>query len=288
VSIPPSLTLAPGVRATRVPAAAGDLAAFVAEPPAGTDRRAPAVLVPGYTGSKEDFLPVLAPLARAGHPVVAIDLRGQWESAGPEDPDAYTLDALAKDVAAVAAWWGEPAHLVGHSFGGLVSRRAVTNGLRPSTLALVGSGPAALGGQRAELVVLMRALLEQGGVPALAEAAAAADADDPAKADLGDDVRAFLRDRLLASPAAALLGMGVELITAIDETDLLRETGVAVLVAHGETDDAWPPHVQREMAGRLGASYLSIPGAVHSPACEAPEAMTAALLDFWRSVRAAK
>jgi pimeloyl-ACP methyl ester carboxylesterase len=287
VSIPPSLALAPGVRAARVPAAAGDLAALVAEPPPGAGRRAPAVLVPGYTGSKEDFLPVLAPLAAAGHPVVAVDLRGQWESVGPDDPAAYTLDALAKDVAAVVARWGEPAHLVGHSFGGLVTRRAVTDGLRPLTLALVGSGPAALGGQRAELVQLMRPLLEQGGVAALADAAAAADAGDPLKADISDDVRQFLHDRLLASPAAALLTMGTELITAGDDTDLLRETGVPVLVAHGETDDAWSPQQQREMAERLGASYLSIPGSVHSPACEAPEAMTAALLEFWRSVRPA-
>lgn len=284
MSIPPSLTLGPGVVRRRIAAAAGDLAALVATPPEGAAQRPPAVLVPGYTGSKEDFLPVLAPLAAAGHHVIAIDLRGQWESGGPEDPAAYTLDALAKDVAGVVAGLGEPVHLVGHSFGGLVCRRAVTAGLRPMSLALVGSGPAALGGQRAALVQLMRPLLEQGGVAALADASEAAEAGDPRKTGISEEVRQFLRDRLRASPAAALLAMGEELTTAADEVDLLRETGVPALVAHGAADDAWTPEEQRLMAERLGAQHVSIAGAVHSPACETPEAMVDVLLGFWRSV----
>ncbi|MGH3628655.1 MAG: alpha/beta fold hydrolase, partial [Sciscionella sp.] len=39
-----------------------------------------ALLVPGYTGSKEDFVPLLAGLAGSGIDVVAIDVPGQYES----------------------------------------------------------------------------------------------------------------------------------------------------------------------------------------------------------------
>src|SRR4030095_4604727 len=60
------------------------------------------LLVAGYTGSKEDFAPLLAPLAEAGHRVVAIDQRGQYESPGPDDPAAYSVAELAADVVAVA------------------------------------------------------------------------------------------------------------------------------------------------------------------------------------------
>jgi len=285
VSIPPSLELPAEARRTTIATGSGDLAALVAEPPPGTAAAAPAVLVPGYTGSKEDFLPVLGPLAQAGHRVIAIDLRGQWQSTGPEDPAAYTINALAKDVADILAGLGEPAHLLGHSFGGLVARRVVIDGARPITLSLVGSGPAALGGHRAAIIELMRPLLESGGSAAVAEAAEAADRDDPRKAGLPADVRTFLVDRLRASPAAALRTMGEQLITAADEVDLLRETGVPVLVAHGVADDAWSPAEQHEMAERLGARYAIIEDAVHSPACEAPEAFVEALLDFWRSGR---
>jgi pimeloyl-ACP methyl ester carboxylesterase len=50
--------------------------------------RGTALLVAGYTGSKEDFAPLLAPLADAGLRAVAIDQRGQYESPGPDDPAA--------------------------------------------------------------------------------------------------------------------------------------------------------------------------------------------------------
>jgi len=239
------------------------------------------LLVPGYTGSKEDFLPILGPLARAGHRTVAVDLRGQHESGGPDDAAAYTIGALAKDVADVLSGLGGPAHLVGHSFGGLVCRRVVLDGARPLTLTLLGSGPAALGGQRAAIVELMRPLLDEGGVAALADAAANADRSNPKYAGVSAEVMAFLHQRMLNSPAAALRTMGEQLITAPDETAELRATGVGVLVAHGETDDAWTPAEQKGMAERLGAAYVSIAGSVHSPACEAPEATVDTLLDFW-------
>jgi pimeloyl-ACP methyl ester carboxylesterase len=40
----------------------------------------PVLLLPGYTGSKEDFAPLFGPLTDAGYAVVSIDLPGQFES----------------------------------------------------------------------------------------------------------------------------------------------------------------------------------------------------------------
>jgi pimeloyl-ACP methyl ester carboxylesterase len=289
MSVPPDLVLAPEVSPARVPAAGGDLAALVAEPAGGPSAdtaaggttaagRPPVLLVPGYTGSKEDFLPILAPLARAGHRAVALDLRGQHESTGPEEPEAYTLDALAKDVAAVLAWLGAPAHLVGHSFGGLVTRRAVVDGARPRSLTLLGSGPAALGGQRAQIIAMMRDLLQGGG-----GVAAIADADEAMRGEqqVPADVTAFLRRRWLNTSATGLLVMGEELLQAADEVEALAAAGVPTLVVHGESDNAWLPAEQQEMAQRLGADYAVVPGAVHSPACEAPGPLVEILLRFW-------
>ena len=62
----------------------------------------PAVLlVPGYTGSKEDFGPVLAPLAAADFRAVAVDLRGQLDSPGAGNPESYAPTGLAADVLAL-------------------------------------------------------------------------------------------------------------------------------------------------------------------------------------------
>src|SRR5437763_10434838 len=48
------------------------------------------LMVAGFTGSKEDFAPLLRPLRTAGHRVVALDQRGQYQSPGPDDSAAYT------------------------------------------------------------------------------------------------------------------------------------------------------------------------------------------------------
>jgi pimeloyl-ACP methyl ester carboxylesterase len=236
--------------------------------------------VPGYTGSKEDFIHLLPLLAAAGHPAVAIDLRGQYESGGPEDVSAYTVEALGKDIAALAGD-GEPPHVVGHSFGGLACREAALSGAPMRSLTLLCSGPARLGGNRAAMVELMRPLLEDGGVPVVFQASEQIDAADPKKAALPSEVKAFLRDRFLASPAAALIGMGEALTTAVDRVEELRASGMAVLVAYGELDDAWPPAEQAEMAERLGARHVVFPGLGHSPAVEDEAAVAAALEDFW-------
>ena len=161
----------------------------MATPPASTPTRLPVLLVPGYTGSKEDFWHLLPLLARAGHPAVAIDLRGQYESGGPEDAAAYSLEALAADVELVAA---EPTHLVGHSFGGLICR---ASGARRRAGAIADPAlvrPGALGGTRGQLIELMRPLLEDGGVPAVWEAAKAIDAADPNVPTVAPPVAAFL------------------------------------------------------------------------------------------------
>src|SRR4051812_39832518 len=60
----------------------------------GDGPRGVALMVAGYTGSKEDFAPVLRPLSEAGYRIVAIDQRGQHESPGPDDPSRYSVDEL--------------------------------------------------------------------------------------------------------------------------------------------------------------------------------------------------
>jgi pimeloyl-ACP methyl ester carboxylesterase len=248
----------------------------------------PVVLVPGFTGSKEDFRLVLAPLAAAGRRTVAVDQRGQYESAGPDDVEAYAVEALADDLLwLLDALGGGPVHLVGHSFGGLVSRAAVLR--RPEavrSLTLMCSGPDALTGPRVELLPLMAPVLEQGGMPALVDAVEAFGADDPGNLALSPEVRQFLRVRMLASAPAALLGMAAELTREPDRVDALRATGVPVLVLYGEADDAWAPAVQAAMAERLGARHVVVPDALHSPAVENPAPTAAAMNAFFADIEA--
>jgi pimeloyl-ACP methyl ester carboxylesterase len=175
-------------------------------------------------------------------------------------------------------------HLVGHSFGGLVCRRTVLDGARPRSLTLLGSGPAAIGGRRAEVIPLMLMVLDDGGIEALAAAAGESDRKDPRVQAAPPEVAEFLHQRWLKAAPTGVRVMGEEITSAPDEVDALAATGLPMLVAHGEADDAWTPAEQAEMARRLGARYAVVADSVHSPACEAPEALTDLLIDFWRDV----
>src|SRR4051812_2297884 len=98
MSRPPFLTLPAGVRAYRLRTGLGEFAVHDARP--GRVPRGTVVLVPGFTGSKEDFIALLEPVAAAGYRAVAIDGRGQYESPGPRDEAAYAQGALARDLLA--------------------------------------------------------------------------------------------------------------------------------------------------------------------------------------------
>ena len=244
----------------------------------GGDAR-PVVLVPGYTGSKEDFAPLFPALTSAGHRCIALDQRGQYESAGPDDPASYTVESLGADVVELVATLGLPRpHLVGHSFGGLVARAAVLAAPAAfASLTLLGSGPAALTGLRVERFRSFEPVVEALGHEAAFDVISAEDI----RLQQLPELREFLRTRWVRSSAAGLKGMGAAIMAEPDRCAELRGTGVPLLVAHGEWDDCWSPSTQGEMAQRLGAEHVVIADAVHSPNAESPAATSAALLAFW-------
>jgi len=95
------------------------------------------------------------------------------------------------------------------------------------------------------------------------------------------EVATFLRERFEASSVAGYFGMGTALMTEPDRVDALRERGVPALVCFGESDSAWLPAQQREMAARLDAQLTVIASAGHSPAVDRPTQTAAALTAFW-------
>jgi pimeloyl-ACP methyl ester carboxylesterase len=287
VSTPTSLDLPEGARRTTLATSRGAFAALEAFPATGPCELGTALLVPGYTGSKEDFLAILGELAAAGRRVVAIDMRGQYQTAGPDDPDAYDPVELGKDIAALAAAT-ETIHLLGHSFGGLVVREAILGGYTPASMTLLGSGPAALPGPRADELHFFLDYVD--GVPRASLAAKVAEfwhgAIKPHAITAGvtDEILAFLEERSLANNPTALVTMATHLLKAEDKTAALAARQIPAFVLYGEDDNAWPAIQQADMAERLTAERSCIPGASHNPNVEAPATTAHALTAFWEKI----
>jgi pimeloyl-ACP methyl ester carboxylesterase len=326
VSTPTCLDLPEGVQRTTIHTGRGSFAALEAVPVPGACERDAALLIPGYTGSKEDFLTILGQLAAGGRRVVAIDMRGQYETRGTDDLDGYSVSAVGSDILAVIRATGAR-HVLGHSYGGLIAREAVLAGavlagselagselagselagseLAGSELAgsgdvgsltLMSSGPAALSGRRAEILRAVLAALgaEDGDLPDKPQLQAGIAAlwqdylEPQAVAEgVAGPVLAFLAKRMKSNDPNALLLAARYLLTATDRTlDLARLSQLPMLVLYGENDDAWPPAVQEDMARRLRARRVCIPCAGHSPAVEAPATTARALTTFWEAAEA--
>ncbi len=244
----------------------------------------PVLLVPGYTGSKEDFGPILAPLADAGLLVTAVDLPGQFESPGLARAADYTPDTLARSVLGVARALGGPVRLLGHSFGGLVARAAViADPAAFASLVLLSSGPADLDGVRRVTMDGLEPVLAQSGLPGVYAAMQATAMGDPGFVAPADDLAEFLERRFLGGSPDMLRGMADALRHEPDRVAALAATGIRTLVTHGADDDAWSADAQADMASRLQARYVVIADAAHSAAVENPEALVDTLLEFWEA-----
>ncbi|MEV6976509.1 alpha/beta hydrolase [Kitasatospora sp. NPDC093806] len=317
MSTPPFLTLPACARALRVTTARGEFAALRAEPAGAV--RGSALLVPGFTGSKEDFIALLEPLAAAGYRVTAVDQRGQLDTGGPDDPAAYAVAALGADVRALtAALLREdgtgPLHLLGHSFGGQVVREAVLaeaasggaasggaassgdvpGGAAPAgaagvlpwaSLTLMSTGPGTIEPGEAEKTKLLVDVLPSMSLEQIwqvmqdMEEASGDRARRPSP-----EVAAFLHRRWLANVPQSLITTGGHLIAAPDRVDELAAAvaaGLPALVLSGVRDYAWPVPEQTAMAERLGARRVVVADAGHSPNAERPAATAEALLAFW-------
>ncbi|MEV7978950.1 alpha/beta hydrolase [Streptomyces sp. NPDC086519] len=278
-----------GARAYTLVTDRGEFAVVDAPVAAGVEARGVALLLPGFTGSKEDFNRLHEALGRRGYRTVAVDGRGQFESDGPEDDEsAYAQEELARDVLAQAAAVGDggPVHLLGHSLGGHIARAAVLLDRSPfRSLTLMASGPAQISPSQQQRVKLLRDALAVMSMAEVWEAMQALEAPEELDAleetpEDGED----LRRRWLGNKPAQLLATGRQLCAEPDRVAELAAVPLSFHVLSGARDDTWPVPLLDDMALRLRAHRTVIEGAEHSPNTDRPAATAEALAAFWDAV----
>ncbi|MFC4493575.1 alpha/beta fold hydrolase [Streptomyces ovatisporus] len=317
MSKPPFLVPPSAVRAYRLDTARGEFAVH----DAGVPRLGTALLLPGFTGSKEDFIALLEPLADAGFRAVAVDQRGQYETGGPRAEAAYSRTELARDALALAealqqdddvlhdsdngshaanpphgarsAQSARRVHLLGHSLGGLIARDAVLRDRTPfASLTLMSSGPAAVSASQQHRLKLLLGALPVMTAEEIWQAMRELDPVEAADETTPPEVAEFMHERWLAHVPEQLSVTAQRLIAEPDRVDELAAAvsaagsdrpALPVHVLSGSVDYAWAVPLLDDMAVRLGAVRTVVQGAGHSPNAERPGETARAMADFWSS-----
>ena len=240
-------------------------------------RIADVVLVHGFTGSKEDFNELGPLLAEMGYRVLTFDNRGQHESSHSKREDAYQIQSLARDVIEISQHYGfEKPHLLGHSFGGLVSQRAAVDA--PDywkSLTLFCTGPHWIP-DKPDLDATIHIL----------ETMTMEDSWNKYKEETDKLLPRYelYKKRWKASDPESTKRMAHHLQDTQALTQEIIATKIPVHVVYGENDDAWPMPMQDQMAKDLSAPRTIIKDAGHCPNEDQPEETVKVLTSFWSAL----
>jgi 3-oxoadipate enol-lactonase len=215
--------------------------------------------------------------------VIAPDLRGHGQSPAP--PGVYEMELLARDVLALLdALLVEKAVILGHSMGGYVALAAWK--LAPDRfvgLGLIASQADADTeiARQGRYKLAKKVAAEGSKVVAEALLPKLFARNLPAGTPFVDQ----LRQMILNTSSAGIIGSLQGMAQRSDSGPLLPNINIPVLVLAGDKDQIIPCENAPAMAAALAAATLaSVKNAGHLPMLEQPQATTAAIRDFLRTV----
>ncbi|WP_369720596.1 alpha/beta fold hydrolase [Bradyrhizobium sp. LLZ17] len=249
----------------------------------------PAVVIHGSPFSSREWRRIAPWLARHRR-VFFYDLLGYGQSA---KPDADVLHgAQNRLLAALVEHWNvDPPDIVAHDFGGSAALRAhILNRLDYRSLMLID--PVAISPQGSVLVQAAKAHPEVfSGLPAwIHEAILRAYIRASVKHALREDeMRAYLEPWRGEQGQRAFWRQIAQMDDKYSEEVERRygEIRCPVAILWGTEDEFIPLNDGEELARRIpGASFTAISDAKHLVQEDAPEAIVAAVLDFWQRLEA--
>lgn len=243
----------------------------------------PLVLLHGFTGSSENWRSARAALNPHVR-TITVDLPGHGRTGSPDDPQRYTMDSAAADLAAIFARLGlPPVHLLGYSMGGrLALYIALKHPSLVSSLILESASPglvdAAERAARAESDERLARQIEAEGMAAFADYWTAL----PLFASQSDDLRQRLRDQRLNNNPRGLTNSLRQMGTGVQPSlweHLGRVTCPTLLIA-GQHDARFSG-IARQMERLIPDSRaVIVPDAGHTVHAEQPAAYAQTVLKF--------
>lgn len=272
-TVPPA-----GSVASRFAAPSGELAVISLGDPAAPR----VVLVPGVSGSKEDFALVLPVLAASGYYVQSYDLAGNYESADAAPPIArngkqgpYSYELFADDLIAFLESAG-PAHLLGYSFAGTIAEIVTVQ--RPElvrSLTLLATPPEPGNGFRGVKILGPFTWMATGGIGAsLMRWGIVTNKNHVPQSRLD-----FVRLRFEKTTMRSMADIITLMKRAPELRPQLRDAAIPKLVAVG-SHDLWPVELHAELAERIGAR-LAVYDTGHSPCETTPHQLARDLLRLY-------
>ena len=240
------------------------------------------LLLHGIGSNSRSFLPQLVGLSDR-FDLAAWDAPGYGASDDP--PGEYTLDDFATAAEALLGCLGwDQAHVLGHSFGGVVAQRLYHRNPRlVRSLILSDTNPGSGALPEPERSERVRRRLEDLATRTprqMAELRGPRLLAPGAPPELVASVIEVMAEIRSAGYASAAVALG----TADLRADLPR-IGVPTLVIHGALDTVIPPRVAEDLAGQIpGARLVLVENAGHASNQQAPDAYNAAVRAFLEEV----
>jgi 3-oxoadipate enol-lactonase len=239
----------------------------------------PLLLIAGFACDHTVWDLVLPPLAERFR-VVVFDSRGMGRTPGPSPP---RIREMADDAVAVLdALETGPAHVAGHSMGGMIAQQmALAHPQHVRTLTLTSTGAQA--GPRAQSAVVSAAELAGLVEPAVAARAALpwmySDAFFATPRAAEQTVELILANPF--PPTVEGILRQSEAVCTFDMSARLGEIHCPTLVIAGREDILFPIELARQLAdGISGAELVVLEQTAHLVVIESPDTVTAAMLKF--------
>ncbi|MEP6479249.1 MAG: alpha/beta hydrolase [Rhodoglobus sp.] len=269
-----------GASRSHISAPSGDLASISV----GNPDDPWVVLVPGVTGSKEDFSLMLPLIAGSGYYVETFDMAGQYESAdaGPANlapPRQHYDHALfVGDLLAVLERAPGPAHVLGYSFAGTVAQLAFAE--RPdlfASLTLLSAPPEPGQGFRGVKRIGWLSGLTGGRIGAALMIWGVR--ENFTKVPPGR--LRFVRDRFSLTSRESVRDIIRLMKKAPDVRPVLAAAKMPKFVAVGE-HDLWPLALHARFAEEIGAR-IGVYRTGHSPCETTPHQLSRDLVELYAS-----